>query len=117
MIRPLLGIQRQDLRDYLKSLNQPWREDATNRDTKRQRARIREQLIPLLENNFAPTIVLASRRTRAPLPGRGIVLVRDRGRSLQRPQSQGGRYNRHSGSRFADAFGRKFQPHLIFDGR
>ena len=57
VIRPLLGIQRQDLRDYLKSLNQPWREDATNRDTRRQRARIREQLIPLLENNFAPTIV------------------------------------------------------------
>jgi tRNA(Ile)-lysidine synthase len=57
VIRPLLGIQRQNLRDYLKSLNQPWREDATNRDTKRQRARIREHLIPLLENNFAPTIV------------------------------------------------------------
>ena len=57
VIRPLLATQRQDLRDYLKSLNQPWREDATNRDTKRQRARIREQLIPLLENNFAPTIV------------------------------------------------------------
>lgn len=57
VIRPLLGIQRQDLRHYLKSLDQPWREDATNRDTKRQRARIREQLIPLLEHNFQPTIV------------------------------------------------------------
>jgi tRNA(Ile)-lysidine synthase len=57
VIRPLLATQRRDLRDYLKSLNQPWREDATNRDTKRQRARIREQLLPLLENNFAPTIV------------------------------------------------------------
>jgi tRNA(Ile)-lysidine synthase len=57
VIRPLLEIQRQDLRDYLKSLNQPWREDATNRDTRRLRARIREQLIPLLEKNFAPTIV------------------------------------------------------------
>jgi tRNA(Ile)-lysidine synthase len=57
VIRPLLATQRQDLRDYLKSLSQPWREDATNHDAKRQRARIREQLIPLLENNFAPTIV------------------------------------------------------------
>ena len=57
VIRPLLEIQRQDLRDYLKSLNQPWREDATNRDTRRLRARIREQLIPLLEKNFATTIV------------------------------------------------------------
>jgi tRNA(Ile)-lysidine synthase len=57
VIRPLLEIQRQDLRDYLKSLHQPWREDATNRDTKRLRARIRQQLIPTLEKNFAPTIV------------------------------------------------------------
>jgi len=57
VIRPLLEIQRQDLRHYLKSLNQPWREDATNRDTKRLRARIRQQLIPMLEENFAPTIV------------------------------------------------------------
>src|ERR1700685_1330137 len=57
IIRPLLEIQRQDLRDCLKSLNQPWREDATNRDTRRLRARIREQLIPMLEKNFAPTIV------------------------------------------------------------
>jgi tRNA(Ile)-lysidine synthase len=57
VIRPLLEIQRQDLRDYLESLNQPWREDATNRDTKRLRARIRQQLIPMFEKNFAPTIV------------------------------------------------------------
>jgi tRNA(Ile)-lysidine synthase len=57
VIRPLLATQRRDLRDYLTSLGQTWREDATNRDTKRQRARIREQLIPLLENSFAPTIV------------------------------------------------------------
>jgi tRNA(Ile)-lysidine synthase len=57
VIRPLLEIQRQDLRHYLQSLNQAWREDATNRDTKRLRARIREQLIPMLEENFAPTIV------------------------------------------------------------
>ena len=57
VIRPLLEMQRQDLRNYLKSLHQPWREDATNRDTKRLRARIREQLIPMLESNFAPTIV------------------------------------------------------------
>ncbi len=57
VIRPLLGIQRQDLRDYLNALHQPWREDATNLDTKRLRARIREQLIPFLERDFAPTIV------------------------------------------------------------
>lgn len=57
VIRPLLATDRQDLRDYLRAKNQVWREDATNRDTQRLRARIREQLLPVLERDFAPTIV------------------------------------------------------------
>jgi tRNA(Ile)-lysidine synthase len=57
VIRPLLEINGQDLRSYLQTLNQPWREDATNRDTTRMRARIREKLIPVLEQDFSPAIV------------------------------------------------------------
>jgi tRNA(Ile)-lysidine synthase len=57
IIRPLLGTDRQDLREYLRAKNQVWREDATNRDTRRLRARIREQLLPVLERDFAPSIV------------------------------------------------------------
>jgi tRNA(Ile)-lysidine synthase len=57
VIRPLLTADRQDLREYLRTKNQAWREDATNRDTRRLRARIREQLLPVLERDFAPTIV------------------------------------------------------------
>ncbi len=57
VIRPLLRIDRQDLRAYLRDLHQAWREDATNRDTTRMRARIREQLIPVLEQDFTPAIV------------------------------------------------------------
>jgi tRNA(Ile)-lysidine synthase len=57
VIRPLLATARQDLREYLSAKNQAWREDATNRDTRRLRARIREQLLPVLERDFAPTIV------------------------------------------------------------
>jgi tRNA(Ile)-lysidine synthase len=56
VIRPLLGIARQDLRDFLRAENQVWREDATNSDTRRLRARIREQLLPVLERDFAPAI-------------------------------------------------------------
>ncbi len=56
VIRPLLATARQDLRDYLRAKNQVWREDATNRDTRRLRARIREQLLPVLERDFAPAI-------------------------------------------------------------
>ena len=52
VFRPLLKIRRADLRAYLRSRRQPWREDVTNRDTKRMRARIRHRLMPLLEKEF-----------------------------------------------------------------
>jgi tRNA(Ile)-lysidine synthase len=57
VFRPLLRIRRADLRAYLRSRRQPWREDATNRDTKRTRARIRQKLLPLLEKQFQPAVV------------------------------------------------------------
>src|SRR5437763_15089434 len=47
VFRPLLGIRRAELRAYLRRKKQNWREDTTNRDTKRLRARIRKNLLPL----------------------------------------------------------------------
>jgi tRNA(Ile)-lysidine synthase len=52
VVRPLLTVRRSDLRAYLRARKQPWREDATNRDTTKTRARIRKKLMPLLEKNF-----------------------------------------------------------------
>jgi tRNA(Ile)-lysidine synthase len=57
VFRPLLRLRRGELRVYLRSLGQTWREDATNRDVKRTRARIRHKLIPFLEKEFQPTTV------------------------------------------------------------
>jgi tRNA(Ile)-lysidine synthase len=57
-IRPLLEVGRQDLRDYLISLGRNWREDATNQDTTRMRARIRHQLLPLLRRDFESSSVI-----------------------------------------------------------
>jgi len=57
VVRPLLQIRRSDLRTYLRQRKQIWREDATNRDTGRMRARIRKKLIPLLEKQFQPAVV------------------------------------------------------------
>jgi tRNA(Ile)-lysidine synthase len=56
-VRPLLGIRRAALRVYLKEKKQTWREDASNRDTTKLRARIRKKLIPLLEKQFQPATV------------------------------------------------------------
>lgn len=52
IVRPLLELRRAELRDYLSSIGQSWREDRTNQDTSRTRARIRHELIPVLERNF-----------------------------------------------------------------
>ena len=57
IIRPLLSFRRADLRAYLRLRKQKWREDATNRDITRTRARIRQKLIPLLEKHFQPAVV------------------------------------------------------------
>jgi tRNA(Ile)-lysidine synthase len=57
IVRPLLETRRQDLREYLGALKQEWREDSTNNDTRRMRARIRKILLPLIEREFSPGIV------------------------------------------------------------
>jgi tRNA(Ile)-lysidine synthase len=57
LVRPLLGVRREDLRSYLRGIGQTWREDATNKDLLRTRAKIREQLLPLLQRDFSPQIV------------------------------------------------------------
>jgi tRNA(Ile)-lysidine synthase len=57
IIRPMLGVRRGKLREYLAGLGQPWREDSTNADPRRLRARIRTELLPQLERDFSPRIV------------------------------------------------------------
>lgn len=57
IVRPLLGIRRSELRAYLQQRNQPWREDRTNRDLTRQRARVRHELLPLLASHFSEHVV------------------------------------------------------------
>lgn len=56
MVRPLIEMRRQDLREYLRGIGQPWREDSSNSDTARLRARIRERLMPVLSVEFSPAI-------------------------------------------------------------
>ncbi len=57
IVRPLLDVRRQETREYLRALGEKWREDSSNRDLRRLRARIRKQLVPVLERDFSPAIV------------------------------------------------------------
>jgi tRNA(Ile)-lysidine synthase len=58
IVRPLLDLGREELRGFLTDMGQPWREDATNLDTARMRARIRHELIPVLVRDFEPAAVV-----------------------------------------------------------
>jgi tRNA(Ile)-lysidine synthase len=58
VVRPLLEARREDLREFLRQHGQTWREDATNLDVRRLRARIREQLLPVIERDFSSAIVV-----------------------------------------------------------
>jgi tRNA(Ile)-lysidine synthase len=57
LIRPLLAATRADILSYLHELEQPYREDATNRDQRYTRNRIRHELIPHLAEHHNPAII------------------------------------------------------------
>jgi tRNA(Ile)-lysidine synthase len=57
VVRPLIEVRRAELREYLNRQGQKWREDATNADESRLRARVRARLLPALEQDFQPAIV------------------------------------------------------------
>ena len=59
LVRPLLEIRRDDLREYLRSLNQPWREDRSNNDVSFTRNRIRARVLPMLREQVNPAADLA----------------------------------------------------------
>ena len=52
LIRPMLGIHRSDVIEYLAQVDQPFREDASNQDSKFTRNRIRNELLPLLTEQY-----------------------------------------------------------------
>jgi len=57
IVRPLLAVRRADLERYLRQIGQPWHEDASNRDRRFLRNRVRHELLPLLEREFNPSVV------------------------------------------------------------
>jgi tRNA(Ile)-lysidine synthase len=48
ILRPFLETRRSEIEAFLKSINQPWREDSTNSDTSFTRNKIRHELLPQL---------------------------------------------------------------------
>ena len=57
VIRPLLDVRRSEVRQFVADRGVPFREDATNRDVRIPRNRVRHELIPYLQREFSPGIV------------------------------------------------------------
>ncbi len=63
IIRPLLAIRRKELEAYLADMGQGWREDASNRDLRHARNRVRHGIMPRLEQNLNPAAMDALAET------------------------------------------------------
>ncbi|WP_407428392.1 tRNA lysidine(34) synthetase TilS, partial [Treponema sp.] len=66
-IRPLLDISRDEIEVYLTEKNQKWRTDATNFDIKYFRNKIRNVLVPFLNENFTgwhKPVLMAAKKTK-----------------------------------------------------
>ena len=59
VVRPLLDVWRQEILQYLRQHRLAFREDASNRDVRFTRNRIRHELLPLLEQGYNPQIKAA----------------------------------------------------------
>jgi tRNA(Ile)-lysidine synthase len=62
VVRPLLNVSRRAIEDYLHAAGQPWREDATNRDTSYRRNAVRHRVLPLLGETLNPRVPAALAR-------------------------------------------------------
>jgi tRNA(Ile)-lysidine synthase len=56
LVRPLLRVSRREIREFLKSIDQTFREDETNAALTRTRSRIRHDLLPKLAAEYNPAV-------------------------------------------------------------
>jgi tRNA(Ile)-lysidine synthase len=62
LVRPLLGVRRADIQDYLAAHHLTWREDSSNSDRDRLRNRIRHDVLPMLMD-INPNLISTLART------------------------------------------------------
>ncbi len=52
VVRPLLGLRREEIREFLRAVGQPWREDLSNQDPTFLRNKLRRTVLPVLRQTF-----------------------------------------------------------------
>ena len=59
IVRPLLEVRREQIREYLRALKQTWREDQSNTDVSFTRNRVRARVLPAIREDINPAADLA----------------------------------------------------------
>jgi len=62
VVRPLLSLRRNELREWLRARGELWREDESNDDLAHPRNRVRHELLPYLRQHFNPAVDAALAR-------------------------------------------------------
>ena len=57
VVRPLLGVRRAEVRQFLQERGQEWREDSSNQDWSFLRNRVRIRVLPALQESFGESAV------------------------------------------------------------
>jgi tRNA(Ile)-lysidine synthase len=83
LVRPLLDVTRSEVIEYLITLGQAYREDASNQCLDYTRNRIRHELLPLLEREYNPHVRAAIRRL-SQIAGEAEALLDQQAESLLR---------------------------------
>ena len=82
LVRPLLGVTRFEVRDYLGGRGLDWREDPTNADRRFARSRVRHDVLEALRS-LGPAVELTIAETALQLRDEGEVLERAAGEALE----------------------------------
>lgn len=61
LVRPLLGLSRNEIREALRQRGQAWQEDSSNDDLDYRRNWIRQQLIPLIQSQYPQALDAVTR--------------------------------------------------------
>lgn len=88
VVRPLLGFSREELRQAAREAGLAWREDATNRDEKSWRVRIRQKVFPFLAKVYGRDVRGALARTAEILSGEGEFWRTEIGRIPVQPDTK-----------------------------
>ena len=73
LVRPMLDISRQSIRDALQEHRQPWREDASNDDTDYRRNWIRHELVPMIQSQYPDSVDAIQRAVEGQRQWRSVI--------------------------------------------